>query len=548
MLPFKPSPHQRLLPGANGHPGWFPYHVSCNGPLALYFMPPSSPSRSRPPVIVWFRDDQRLGDNPALKHAVATGHPVVCVYVHDPEPRETRLPGAALRWWLHQSLRELNAALAAMGGELTVLRGPERQVVQEFATGIGAIEVCWNRRYSAAQRETDAAIKSTLKQCGITVSTFNGHLLREPWTVTTRDAQPFQVFSAYWRAARREYAPEPPRPAPRRIDFFPVRESATAACVTDLSALALEPSAPDWARGLRETWQCGEEAGHRQLRAFLAGALAGYASGRDIPAMHATSRLSPYLRFGNLSVRQVWHAALLSVAHADHGTGKPRAALVASANLDKFLDELGWREFSYYLLYHFAPLHQVNFRRQFDAMPWRADPELLRAWQRGETGYPLIDAGMRELWHTGWMHNRVRMVAASFLVKHLLIDWREGEAWFWDTLVDADEASNPASWQWVAGSGADAAPYFRIFNPVLQGQKFDPQGDYVRRWVPELARLPSASIHAPWLAQPAQLTAASVRLGHDYPLPVVSHQHARTRALEAVEGLRARAGRVTTVE
>jgi deoxyribodipyrimidine photo-lyase len=209
---------------------------------------------------------------------------------------------------------------------------------------------------------------------------------------------------------------------------------------------------------------------------------------------------------------------------------------MVDASLDKFLDELGWREFSYYLLYHFAQLHQVNFRRQFDAMPWRADPEALRAWQRGETGYPLVDAGMRELWHTGFMHNRVRMVVASFLVKHLLIDWREGEAWFWDTLVDADEASNPASWQWVAGSGADAAPYFRIFNPVLQGQKFDPQGDYVRRWVPDLARLPGASIHAPWLVQPAQLAAVSVRLGRDYPLPVVSHQHARMRALAAMKG------------
>jgi deoxyribodipyrimidine photo-lyase len=458
----------------------------------------------------------------------------VCVYVYDPELRENRLPGAAARWWLHESLRELNAALGALGGGLAMFRGPERQVIEAFAAGIGAIKVCWNRRYSVAQRETDAAIKATLRECGIAVSTFNGHLLREPWSVATRDARrPFQVFSAYWRAARREYSPEPPRPAPGRIDFFPVPESAPAR-VNDLSALALQPYAPDWAGGLRETWQCGEEAGQRQLQAFLAGALAGYASGRDIPAMHATSRLSPYLRFGNLSVRQVWYAAL-SAARASPAAN-PRAAPMVDASLDKFLDELGWREFSYYLFYHFAQLHQVNFRRQFDAMPWRADPEALRAWQRGETGYPLVDAGMRELWHTGFMHNRVRMVVASFLVKHLLIDWREGEAWFWDTLVDADEASNPASWQWVAGSGADAAPYFRIFNPVLQGQKFDPQGDYVRRWVPDLARLPGASIHAPWLVQPAQLAAASVRLGRDYPLPVVSHQHARMRALAAMKG------------
>jgi deoxyribodipyrimidine photo-lyase len=495
---------------------------------------------------VWFRDDQRLADNPALEHATATGHPVVCVYAYDPDPWQTRLPGAAARWWLHESLRELDAALASLGGELTVLLGPERQVIDAFAAEIGAIKVCWNRRYSSAQRETDAAIKSALKERGIAVSTFNGHLLREPWTVATRDARPFQVFSAYWRAARREYSPEPPRPAPGRIDFFPVPESATARA-KDLAALALQPSAPDWAGGLRETWQCGEQGGQRRLQAFLARALAGYAGGRDIPAMHATSRLSPYLRFGNLSGRQIWYAAL-SAAQADGHAGNPRGASMTSANIDKFLDELGWREFSYYLLYHFAPLHRVNFKRQFDAMPWRADPKALRAWQCGETGYPLVDAGMRELWHTGWMHNRARMVAASFLVKHLLIDWREGEAWFWDTLVDADEASNPASWQWVAGSGADAAPYFRIFNPVLQSQKFDPQGDYVRRWVPELARLPDASIHAPWLAPSAQLAAASVRLGRDYPLPVVSHEQARMRALEAMERLRNSTARVSTGE
>lgn len=495
---------------------------------------PSSSSRSCAPVVVWFRDDQRLTDNPALEHAVATGHPVVCVYVHDPEPRATRPPGAAARWWLHESLRALDAALAAMGGGLLLLRGPERQVIEEFAVKTGAAAVCWNRRYSTAQRETDAAVKSALKARGISVPTFNGHLLREPWTVATREGKPFQVFGAYWRAARREYSPEPPKPAPGRIDFFSVPQAAKARAA-DLSALALQPSSPDWAGGLRATWQCGEEAGLGRLQDFLADTLAGYASGRDMPAQRSTSRLSPYLRFGNLSVRQIWYAAL-SAAHAGHGN--PDAARITGADLDKFLDELGWREFSYYLLYHFAPLHQVNFKRQFDAMPWRDDPEALDAWRRGRTGYPLIDAGMRELWHTGWMHNRVRMAAASFLVKHLLIDWRVGEAWFWDTLVDADEANNPASWQWVAGSGADAAPYFRIFNPVLQGQKFDPRGDYVRRWVPELARLPDAAIHAPWLARPAQLEAASFQPGRGYPLPMVVHQDARARALAAMEALR----------
>jgi deoxyribodipyrimidine photo-lyase len=496
----------------------------------------SSRPHSCPPVIVWFRDDQRLADNPALEHAVATGHPLVCVYVHDPQPQKTRLLGGAARWWLHESLHELDAALAALGGGLTILRGPEQQVIETFAAEIGAFKVCWNRRYSTAQRETDAAIKAALKRCAIAVLTFNGHLLREPWTVATRHAQPFQIFTAYWRAARHAYAPEPPRPGPKQINFFPVPENTTAR-VNDLRSLMLQPATPDWAGGLRQTWHGGEQAGQHQLQAFLADALNSYASARDIPALQATSRLSPYLRFGNLSVRQVWYAAL-SAAHGDSRCGDSHVAPLANAHLDKFLAELGWREFSYYLLYHHACLHEINFKRQFDAMPWRSDPEALRAWQRGMTGYPLVDAGMRELWHTGWMHNRVRMVAASFLVKHLLIDWREGEAWFWDTLVDANEANNPVNWQWVAGCGADAAPYFRIFNPVLQGQKFDPQGDYVRRWVPELVQLPSTAIHTPWLIPPAQLAAAAVRLGHDYPAPVVSHPQARLRALEALETLR----------
>jgi deoxyribodipyrimidine photo-lyase len=504
-------------------------------------MPSRSPRPSQPPVVVWFRDDQRLADHPALEYAAASGHPVVCVYVYDPEPHDARAPGGAVRWWLHESLRELDAALAARGGGLTVLYGPEQEVIETFAAQTGAAKVCWNRRYSAAQRKTDAAIKSALKARGIEVFTFNGHLLREPWTVTTRGGQPFQVFGAYWRAARHDYAPELPRPAPGRIEFFRVPEHVTSR-VKALPDLKLQPCAPDWAGGLRDTWQCGEEAGQRRLQQFLADTLAGYAIGRDTPGAQATSRLSPYLRFGNLSVRQVWYAALEASragprADRQAEADECRVAAPIAASLDKFLDELGWREFSYHLLYHFAPLDRVNFRRQFDAMPWRDDPESLDAWQRGTTGYPIVDAGMRELWHTGWMHNRVRMVAASFLVKHLLIDWRAGEAWFWDTLVDADEASNPASWQWVAGTGADAAPYFRIFNPVLQGQKFDPEGDYVRRWVPELARLPDASIHAPWLAQRAQLEAASVRLGENYPGPMVDHQHARTRALQALHAL-----------
>ncbi|HDR8920073.1 TPA: deoxyribodipyrimidine photo-lyase [Burkholderia vietnamiensis] len=488
------------------------------------------------PVVVWFRDDQRLADNPALTHALDTGHPVVCVYVHDAAPKHGRAMGGAQRWWLHESLSKLDGALAAHSGSLILLRGNEHEAITGFASAIGAAMVVWNRRYAKAQTGTDASIKRDLIDRGIAVSTFNGHLLREPWTVTTREGLPFQVFSAYWRAARRDdFFPPVPLPAPSHIRFFPVPAHATPHVCT-LRELELQPSAPDWAGGLRETWQCGEQAASDQLEAFLENSLSDYPTLRDFPAARATSRLSPYLRFGNISVRQVWYATL-SAADAMRSAHTVRGIDSKDGPLNKFLSEIGWREFSYHLLYHFAPLHQVNFRRQFDSMPWRDDAKSLRKWQTGRTGYPLVDAGMRELWHTGWMHNRVRMVAASFLSKHLLIDWRQGEAWFWDTLVDADEASNPASWQWVSGSGADAAPYFRIFNPVLQAQKFDPHGDYTRRWVPELAQLSADTVHAPWAASREQLQRASVTLGRSYPMPIVDHQCARARALESVKQL-----------
>jgi deoxyribodipyrimidine photo-lyase len=482
---------------------------------------------SRQPIVVWFRDDQRLTDNPALSHAASSGHPVVCVYVYDAKPKKGRPLGGAARWWLHESLRELAAGLKALGADLVLLSGAEQDTIEAFASAVDAAEVCWNRRYSVAQRHTDASIKSALEAKGISVTSFNGHLMREPWKVLTRNGEPFQVFGAYWRAAREASSPQAPQPAPVALRPYALRDHEHAFAV-DLLDLRLQPTTPDWVAGLRETWRCGENAAQQQLHRFLMHSFDGYATSRDALAHEGTSRLSPYLRFGNVSVRQVWYAALTAA----------QAESISGEHLRAFQDELGWREFSYYLLYHCPPLHEVNFRRQFDAMPWCADPQALRTWQRGKTGYPLVDAGMRELWSTGWMHNRARMIVASFLVKHLLIDWREGEAWFWDTLVDADEANNPASWQWVAGSGADAAPYFRIFNPVLQGQKFDPRGDYVRRWVRELGRMQGKAIHAPWLAPSLDLAAASIRLGETYPLPVVSHGEARIRALDAFGKLR----------
>nr|WP_028224028.1 deoxyribodipyrimidine photo-lyase [Paraburkholderia ferrariae] len=484
-----------------------------------------SPSSSKSaPVIVWFRDDLRLADHPALAHAAATGQPLICAYIHDPHAAGERAPGGAARWWLHVSLQALEAALAARGGRLALFEGDAASVLPALVESTGARAVYWNRRYGAAERETDGAIKADLRGRGIEVESYNGLLLNEPWTVLNQSGQPFQVFTAYWRACRLKGDPPTPMGEPERMIFQRLPAAAVKHAVK-LDDLGLAPRAPDWSAGLRAAWPAGEEAALARLADFLADHLDPYADERDMPAEPATSRLSPYLSVGAISPRQVWTA----LRAAEHG--KPSARRSAAA--EKFAGELGWREFSHYQRFHFADLATRNLRPAFDAMPWRTDPAGLRAWQRGLTGYPLVDAGMRELWHTGWMHNRVRMVVASFVAKHLLLDWREGERWFWDTLVDADPASNPANWQWVAGSGVDAAPYFRIFNPVLQGRKFDPRGAYVRQWVPELAGLSDALIHEPWKASPRQLEAAGVKLGNDYPHPVVEHELARQRALEA---------------
>jgi deoxyribodipyrimidine photo-lyase len=448
---------------------------------------------------------------------------LICVYIHDPDAAGERPPGGAARWWLHASLQALDAALAAQGGTLLILQGDARAALPALVTETGAQAVHWNRRYGLAQRETDGAIKSDLRARSVEVESHNGLLLNEPWTVLNQSGQPFKVFTAYWRACRPK-DPPPPLPEPERL-IFQRLPAALVRRAGNLDALGLAPRAPDWSAGLRAAWPAGEAAALARLATFLADGLDHYADERDEPALSATSRLSPYLAVGAISPRQVW-TALRAAVHA-----QPSARRSAAA--EKFTSELGWREFSHYQRFHFADLAARNLRPAFDAMPWRTDPAGLRAWQRGLTGYPLVDAGMRELWHTGWMHNRVRMVVASFAAKHLLLDWREGERWFWDTLVDADPASNPANWQWVAGCGLDAAPYFRIFNPVLQGQKFDPHGTYVRQWVPELARLPDKLIHQPWKASPRELEAAGVRLGNDYPSPIVEHELARQRALEA---------------
>jgi len=474
----------------------------------------------------WFRDDLRLADNPALACA-AESDAVACLYILD-EDGDRRPLGGASRWWLSRSLDALSAALARKGGRLDVLRGDPEKLLPAFAAAAGIGRVTWNRRYDAASIRLDTRLKETLSGAGIEVRSFNGNLLNEPWQVKSRAGQPMKVFTPYWRAARERGEPDMPLAAPSRVAALPLPDSIRGATCR-LAELPLEPTSPDWAGGLRESWTPGEDGARERLEAFLAGGLGGYAELRDTPGRASTSRLSPHLRFGEISPRQIWHAL---------GTARESGEAVGSAtDADKFLSELGWREFSYHLLFHNPDLATRNYDERFDSFAWKPDSEALRRWQRGETGIPLIDAGMRELWHTGWMHNRVRMVVASFLIKHLLQDWREGEAWFWDTLVDADPANNAASWQWVAGSGADASPYFRIFNPVTQGETHDPKGAYIRQWVPELAGLSDRDIHQPSKASATALREAGVRIGETYPAPTIDLAFGRQRALDAFAGI-----------
>ena len=480
--------------------------------------------RSEAPCIVWFRDDLRLSDHPALHAAAATGRPVVCLYILDETSRHAGLRpiGGAARWWLAQSLRALQKSFGAQGVPLVVLKGSAATIIPGVARDVGASEVFWNAIAQAPHEAVEREIAAALHGLGIGMQAFAGDLLAAPESVRTREGRGLRVFTPFWRRVQALGAPPDPLPAPRRLRPGPGLAGET------IESLALEPTHPDWAGGLRESWTPGERPAQERLEEFLKGRLAGYANNRDCPDRDGTSGLSPHLRFGEISPRQVWQAA--------HFAAAERPSLAGDA--DKFLSELGWREFCRHLLFDVPNLATRNLQPSFDAFPWRQDEAALKAWQRGQTGYPIVDAGMRQLWHSGVMHNRVRMVVASFLVKHLLIDWREGEKWFWDTLVDADAGNNPANWQWVAGCGADAAPYFRVFNPVLQGEKFDPDGAYVRRWVPELVQLPNKFVHQPWEAAPLELASAGITLGRTYPHPIIDHRKGRERALKAYEKVR----------
>jgi len=456
-------------------------------------------------ALVWFRNDLRIGDNPALHEALKGGRRVRAIHIEETDD-DLRPRGSASRWWLHHSLRSVACDLAKLGVTLEFHAGSARRLLPELVKKHSVDAVYWNRRYGRAERTLDVAVKADLKRSGIAAESFGANVLVEPFEMETGQGRPYSVYTPFWKALRqREIA----RPLPRPGGGSEVRPDGIDTGYRE----------PAWGRKLGQHWEIGEAAARARLDRFLQDLVSGYPEDRDIPAKAATSRLSPHLAFGEISPRQVWHAAL---AVAQHAPSKAPA-------IDKFLSELAWRDFNYNQLYHREDIAMVPMVEKYARLEWRQDDDALEAWTRGRTGIPIVDAGMRELWETGAMHNRVRMLTASLLAKNLLIDWRKGEQWFWDTLVDADPANNPGNWQWVAGCGLDASPYFRIFNPVTQGERFDPGGEYVRRWVPELAALPDAFVHKPWEATGTERP--------DYPRPIVDPKTSRERALAAFKAL-----------
>jgi deoxyribodipyrimidine photo-lyase len=477
-------------------------------------------------TLVWFRQDLRVCDNPALTAALELGAAIVPVFIFAPMEEAPWAPGGAARVWLHASLTRLDAELRLLGSRLILRSGPDSlTLLLELARECNAAHVLWNRRYEPHVSARDGRIKTALRDAGIEARSYNGALLHEPWEVLNKAGTAFQVFTPFWRHCLS--LPDPPPPPPRPESLPAVTHWPASQHIVQFELL---PKI-NWHAGIRSAWTPGAAAAHRCLEQFLQEAFDDYDTARDRPDISGTSRLSPYLHFGEISPREIWHAVRrFALARGRHTTWRE----------SKFLTEVGWREFAHHLLFHFPQTPEQPLRAGFAAFPWNTDSAGLQAWQRGATGYPIVDAGMRQLWHTGWMHNRVRMIAASFLVKDLLLPWNDGASWFWDTLVDADLASNTLGWQWVAGCGADAAPYFRIFNPVTQATRFDPEGTYVREWIPELAKLPSAWIHQPWAAPPEALSDAGVQLGVSYPQRVVDHTLARGRALAALATLQKR--------
>jgi deoxyribodipyrimidine photo-lyase len=477
-------------------------------------------------TLVWFRHDLRLNDHPALHHAVQNGAAILPVYIWDPEEEKPWPPGGASRWWLHHALVDLDQQLKRADSRLIVRRGPALQTLQQLIKEGHVSRVVWTRRYEPNIIKRDELIKKTLKEQGIEVESYNGSLLHEPMSIKNKEGRPYQVYTPLWKCYQLQEAPRTPLPGPRKITA-PEKWPASI----EIESLNLLPKIK-WDAGFYQAWVPSEEMAQQSLIHFCDLAVGHYADQRDLPGTTGTSRLSPYLHFGQISPNQIWHA--VQTLRADY----QKADKDFQRQTEVYLKELVWREFAYHLLYHFPQTPLEPLRSEFASFPWKDNAKLLRAWQRGQTGYPIVDAGMRQLWNTGWMHNRIRMVVASFLVKHLLIPWQRGAEWFWDTLLDADLASNTLGWQWTAGCGADAAPYFRIFNPMQQGERFDAEGAYVRRWVPELAKMPARYIHAPWTAPGGVLHDAGLTLGKDYPHPLVQHAEARDKALTAYDLMR----------
>ena len=469
------------------------------------------------PIIVWFRNDLRLRDNPALSRAAHAGI-IIPIWIQDSSDENNWQPGAASRCWLHESLKSLNQSL---DNKLLLFRGSPEQLLLEIIDQTGACAIYWNRLYTPHAVQRDRRIKAQLRDSGVSAESFNGSLLWEPWTISKPDGTPYKVFTPFYkRGCLTAAPPSAPLPAPE-----PEYADAPLLTTVTLDQLGLLPQLP-WGGQLLSHWQVNETDAFWKLHRFVTERLDKYSNGRDLPAGSLTSELSPYLQWGQLSPRQIWHYAV------------QQAGENCPDDLAKFQQELGWREFSYYQLFHNSNLPEENIDKRFDRFPWHQDASGLECWQQGRTGFPIIDAGMRQLWQTGYMHNRVRMLVASFLVKNQLIHWHEGASGFWNTLLDADLASISASWQWVAGCGADAAPYFRIFNPVVQGEKFDPRGEYVRYYLPELNQLPDKYIHCPWEAPQEILEKSGLILGKDYPIPILDLKVTRQRALDAFSSIK----------
>ena len=463
-------------------------------------------------VIYWFRRDLRLLDNPAFEEAASAGH-ILPIFIFDGLLADYA-QGSASRWWLNHSLNSLNKQL---NHRLLIFNGEPKEIIPKLAKASDAKSVYWNRCYEPWQIKLDSKLEAIFKGENIDVITRNGSLLWEPWTTLKKDGSPYKVFTPYFKK-RCLSLPEPRKPIPKPSNLKFADTPKNTDSNTDLISDLIQTKENNWQNKISKYWSIGENASAIKLKTFLKRGISSYKEGRNYPSKKNISMLSPHLHFGEISPNKIWY----SVKNNGH-----------SEDSDHFLSELGWREFSYNLLYYFPDLPENNLQKKFDIFPWLNNPEHLKKWQKGMTGYPIIDAGMRELWETGFMHNRLRMITGSFLVKNLLIHWRYGKEWFWNCLVDADLASNSASWQWVAGCGADAAPYFRIFNPITQGNKFDPSGDYTRKFVPELRKLPNEYLFAPWEAPSEVLLNLGIKLGRDYPHPIVNLKNSRELALEA---------------